>query len=458
MAIDSYVPEDSSRSRFIPVTLSILAAGSLISGCDRSDPQPLGPTAAPAATEFDSQVAVRWLDLLYHAIKTEAFSPPVASRAIGYAGVAFFESVVSGIPDGRSLGGQLNGLAPLPSPPEGGIDWPSAANAALARAIAGLFPTASMPTADAITALEAELSTDRRAAIDSALADRSESYGHDVADLVLEWAGEDGYAEWNNCSFTPPTGPGLWVPTPPAFAPPLQPCWGKLRCFALLYSSQCTPLSFPAYSTDPGSAFCAEATEVYDTVNGLTPEQLAIAQFWADNPGATGTPPGHWISIIEQVCEQQELDLAVAAEATARVGIAVADAFIGCWDMKYHFNLLRPITYIRDPTCPINDPTWVTAPGVGTPPFPEFTSGHSVQSGAASYVLEDLLGSFTYVDDTHAEIGKPARTFSSFTEAADEAAISRLYGGIHYRSAIERGVEQGRCIGATMLDRVQFHQ
>jgi hypothetical protein len=179
-------------------------------------------------------------------------------------------------------------------------------------------------------------------------------------------------------------------------------------------------------------------------------ERKTIALFWTDNPGQTGTPPGHWIAVIGQVARAERLSLDVAAEAYARAGMAVADGFISCWATKYRYNLLRPITYIRD----VIDADWT--PPLPTPPFAEYTSGHSVQSGAVATVLDDLFGGLTFTDDTHASLGLPARTFTSFEEAAAEAAISRLYGGIHYRAAIEKGIDQGRCIGETILRNVRF--
>jgi hypothetical protein len=178
-------------------------------------------------------------------------------------------------------------------------------------------------------------------------------------------------------------------------------------------------------------------------VNGLTSEQNAIARFWADDPARTATPPGHSLSILTQLLVSEDSSLLDAAEASARLGIAVCDAFIACWHTKYRYNLLRPITYIRAHI----DPTWGSPLPVTTPPFPEYTSGHSVQSGATAEVLTALFGRRSFTDHTHDALGLPARTFDSFDAAAEEAAVSRLYGGIHYRSAIERGLEQGRAIG-----------
>jgi len=271
---------------------------------------------------------------------------------------------------------------------------------------------------------------------------RSVARGQAVGQAIREWADGDGYAALHNCAYAPPAGDGLWTPTPPGYRPALQPCWGQIRPLVLEAGSQCSPAPPPAYSEEPDSLFYQEAWEVYDVVNNLTPEQLAIALYWADDPGLTGTPPGHSIAILGQVLAQQEASLALAAEAYARVGIAVADAFVACWWTKYEYNLLRPITYVHNV---LGDGAWVTP--VNTPPFPEYTSGHSVQSAAAAQVMTDLFGEISFTDQTHVSLGYAPRTFASFFAYAEEAAISRLYGGIHFRAAIELGIAQGKCIG-----------
>ena len=239
----------------------------------------------------------------------------------------------------------------------------------------------------------------------------------------------------------PPVGPGLWVPTPPAFQPALQPAWGSNRCFAIDDATSCAPGNHTPYSEHEQSEFFVEAVEVYDAVDNLDDEREAIARFWADDPGATATPPGHSISIGTQVLRAEDASLMTAAETYAKVGIAVSDAFVACWNTKFRYNLLRPVTYIQR----LIDPAW--SPLLTTPPFPEYTSGHSVQSAAAFGVLGDLFGDrYTFDDHTQDSRGLAPRHFDSFTEAAEEAAISRLYGGIHYRPAIELGLQQGRCI------------
>ncbi len=189
-------------------------------------------------------------------------------------------------------------------------------------------------------------------------------------------------------------------------------------------------------------------------MNNLTQEERTIAFYWSDDPGDPGTPPGHSISIATQVLQMEKASLALAAETYCKVGIAVSDAFVSCWRCKYHFNLLRPITYIRENI----DVSWSTV--LSTPPFPEYTSGHSVQSGATAQVLSDLFGyNYHFTDRTHehrTDIDGSPRSYDSFFDMADEAAISRLYGGIHYRDAIEIGVEQGIKIGQAVRDISAF--
>ena len=430
----------------VPALCLLLALSSSFAGTAPRPESQTGPADA-----LDAGVAVQWFDLLYRLIQNERLSPPVASRVIGYTGVALYEAVVPGLPDHQSLAGQLNALPPLPQPAaHRKHSWPVVANAALAGTLGGFFAGASADSRAAIDALEQQLASELRRNLPPPVQARSVELGDSIAGAVLAWASGDGFAGFNNCAFTPPAGPGLWVPTLPLFRPALQPCWGQLRPFVLTSGSECGATPHPAFSTTPGSDFYAEGNEVYATSSALTNEQRAIALFWADNAGETGTPPGHWISITGQIARQRHLSLGVAAEAYARVGIAVADGFISCWATKYVYNLLRPITYIQQNI----DAAWL--PPLATPAFPEYTSGHSVQSGAAATVLTDLFGALSFTDGTHLSRGLAARSFSSFLDAAQEAAISRLYAGIHFRAAIERGVEQGQCIGGRIRDRVQF--
>jgi hypothetical protein len=409
-----------------------------------------------ALTAFDSYVAVAWFRLLYDVVKTESLSPTVAARIYGYAAVTLYEAVAPGSPEYGSLAGQLNGLSAVPNPESHpSLHWPSVANTALARIARALMPTASSRSRGRIDTLEADFEREYRVENPRLVIDRSVAHGVTVADTIAAWAASDGIASYANCPFTPPVGSGLWEPTPPAFAAsPLHPCWGQLRPFILSSGASCAPPPHPAYSESLGSDFYDEGLEVYAMVKGLTPEQKIIAWYWDDRSGATGTPPGHWIAITGQIVRADRLSLTAAAEAFARVGVAVADAFISCWHTKYVYNRLRPVTFIRR----VLDLAWSSP--VITPSFPEYTSGHSVQSAAAATVLTNMMGVRPFIDTTHVDHGLvpplASRSFSSFDEAAKEAAISRLYGGIHYRSAIDLGLRQGACIGQVIFDRIKF--
>src|SRR6266581_3914108 len=405
---------------------------------------------------YPSDVASAWFDTLYDVVKTEKTAPPPASRIYGIASVALYESIVGGSIGNRSLVGQLNELGPLPAARSGKkYHWPTVANSALATVIRGLYSTASQASMDLIDAREHELASRFQEAVPDPDYAQSAALGRDVAGAVLGWAATDGFSTNNNCPYVPAPVPGAWVPTPPAFNPnPLQPCWGEIRPMVLTSGTECAASGNPPFSTDSSSEFYAAALEVYNTGVNLTSEQRTIADYWADGAGATGTPPGHWIAIVGQVSRNSGLSLMASAEAFARVGIAVHDAFIECWYTKYVYNLERPVTYIRDHI----DATWSSY--IATPGFPSYHSGHSTQSGAASTVLTDLFGTVSFTDTTHTDHGlvpsQSPRSFDSFDEAADEAAISRMYGGIHYAFDNNDGLASGRCIGGTIIARVRF--
>ncbi len=395
----------------------------------------------------DAGVATDWFGLAQGLVRdTPGFTPPVASRAFGYLGLTLYEAVVPGMVGYRSLAGQLNGLTP-PAQLEADLHWPTVANSALAATTRHLFGPAAPENIDKVEALEATFARRFGAELDGDVFKRSVAWGQRVAETVYAWSltdgGHEGYAR-DTSAYRPPTGPGLWVSTPPTFGAALQPTWGDNRPF--MAGDGCPVVPPLAYSEDPASAFYTEALEVYQTVGTLTPERREIARFWADNPLETATPPGHWTAILTRLLREGGYELDRAAEAYAKLGVALADSFIACWQDKYQYNVPRPISYIQD----VIDPAWnlpkVTDPVV-TPPFPEYPSGHSVQSAAAAAVLTATFGPVPFTDHTHDAKGLPPRRFSSFWAAAEEAAISRLYGGIHFRAAIEQGLEQGRCIG-----------
>jgi hypothetical protein len=410
----------------------------------------IGPARAAAAALPDD-ILDTWYRLILELVRhTPTYSPPVASRAFAYIGVTAYESVAGGSTDLRSLAGQLNGLAALPARKAGtAYDEAVLLNAALADVVAALFSNTGPTGQRALGAMTKKLSARAADSAPAGTVAASEAQGRAIAAHILAWAAADGGAVVENMgfplSYTPGPGPAAWQPTSKIAQQqaPLLPDWGRNRTFAMPSGATCGLPPPPAYSEDPASPFYAEAREVFDIRANMTEEQRMIARFWSDDPMLSPTPPGHWVSIAMQSLDKTRAPLETRVDVLARLGIALADAFIGCWATKYQYDLLRPVTYIRRTM----DPKWDSL--MITPPFPEYPSGHSTQSGAAATVLTAAFGEdFAFEDRTHVADGLPGRPFPSFWAAATEAALSRLYGGIHFRSAIEQGLVQGRCIGA----------
>ncbi len=282
-----------------------------------------------------------------------------------------------------------------------------------------------------------------------------------VVEQVLKYAYADGFVRLSGLRrFTPSTGDEYWQPTAPGFISAIEPNWNTLRVFILDSSSQFTCEPPHKYSSDTNSLFYKDLKEVYKLGKNLSKEQSEIAMFWDCNPFALQqvghlefgikkiSPGGHWMGITGIACKKQKLNLSKTAYAHTMVSIGMADAFISCWNNKYKYNRIRPETAIKK----LIDRNW--SPLLQTPPFPEYTSGHSVISATASTILTHLFGDhFSFTDDTEEEFGLPQRKFNSFTQAAKEAAISRLYGGIHFRDAIENGVKEGEQIGKFVITR-----
>ena len=419
----------------------------VISSCQK-DPEFKTPQTAE---QQPLTVATKWFEQFYALTKAcPGFTPPVAARAFGYAGVALYESVVPGIPSHQSLGTKLNGLPQMPIPNLGqNYYWPACANAAMAHLARNLYANMPNTQLEGVNQLEKQMLETFSPFADLETLNRSKVFGQAVAEAIFAWSigdgGHEGYNKNFPANYTAPTGPGKWVPTAPSFQRALQPYWGLNREFVSGIINRSQTLAPLTYSTSKTSPFYSQALEVYTVTSTLNKDQEIIAHYWSDDPGIGGTPPGHSINIATQILTKENASLALAAETYCKVSIAVADAFISCWKSKYEFNLLRPITYIRE----VIDPTWT--PILTTPPFPEYSSGHSVQSSATAQVLSDLFGyRYSFIDRTHEMrndiIGTP-RTYASFFDYAEEAAISRLYGGIHFRDGIHFGLKQGRIIG-----------
>ncbi len=415
------------------------------------------PGIETLANDFSSKVVQDYMELMAVLSKeTIGAFPPVVARAYAYTGLALYESMVPGMPENNSFAGHISGLTAdqIPDAEAGEYHWGVVANAVLAAMLRDCYSGATAENLAAIDALEASYRHDIFAAeADESVLARSEAHGKAVAMAMLAYATLDGQADCFNTNFptsyAAPVGPGLWRPTPPLFALALQPYWGDVRPFLTRNITEELAPPPPNYSTDPGSEFWQQVMEVYNTVTNLTPEERVIANYWSDDPGKSATPAGHSLSILRQVLGLEQSNLAVSAEAFALMTLAIHDGFISCWETKYTYNLVRPITVIQTQ---IDGAFTIPLP---TPPFPEYTSGHSVQSGAAAKVLTEMFGdnyAFTdYTQVNRTDIDGTPRSFASFYAFADEAARSRLYGGIHFRSAIDEGIAQGLGVGENIM-------
>ncbi|QHV96461.1 vanadium-dependent haloperoxidase [Spirosoma endbachense] len=411
------------------------------------DPQqPKGPDAA----SYSSEVVSNWLTTQLKVTRTTPAPPPFTVRRFAYIGVALYESIVPGLSAYQSLAPQLNGLPALPTVnPTMSYYWPASANAALAAMTRYFYPTTSSANKATIDSLEAAntASYQKDRPLDELT--RSAEFGKKIAAAVFDWSKTDGHD--NNTAYTLPVGKGLWVSTPPAFVGAALPNWGK--CRPMIRSASEVPLEAPiTYSEEHASEYYAQVKEVYDISQNLTPEQKAIALFWADDPDGKSFGGGHWMSILNQVLTSQKPGLDVAAQAFAQIGVATSMAGITIFKGKYQYNGMRPVTYIRTV---MNQPNWNAL--IVTPPHPEYPSGHALISSAAAQTLTLLFGSnYKFTDNSYNSLGFSPRTYNSFDEAAIEAGNSRVYGGIHYRKSCDVSRVQGKLIAQNVAQKLKF--
>ena len=427
---------------------------SVIACKDNSQPIEITPD------EFHKSVD-RVVDVMVHDI----FSPPVASRIFAYPNIAAYEIIAQQNPEYNSLAGQIKHLGEIPK-----ADATKNINYQLAALVAHMEMSKKLIFSE----FRVEEYRDSLYQIweekNPTQFEDSKTYGLEVSDFITEWMNKDNYAQTRTMSkFTIATeDEGRWQPTPPAYMDGLEPHWSKIRSFVLDSAAQFKPIPPPKFSMDENSAFYKELREVYETTNRITKigdesEEVQIAQFWDCNPYVSVTrghlmfatkkitPGAHWIGITKIACKTDKADFDKTIFAYTKTSIAIADAFISCWDEKYRSNLVRPETLINNHF----DDEW--KPILQTPPFPEYTSGHSVVSGASAIILTDIFGdNFNFLDDTETRYGLPIRSFKSFNTAAQEAAISRMYGGIHYRAAVEVGIGQGRKVGNLVIDKLKM--
>lgn len=408
----------------------------------------------------ESELFLQSIDNLTDIQIHDIFAPPVASRVYVYPCISAYEAMSAAYPAYESFANQLDGLSPLEV---GEVDTAQVSVELAAIYVFNDVAKQLIFSEEKMEVWQEEVDSIVNSwQVNPKVVEASKAYASKVGKHILGWSKGDNYSQTRTMpKFSVTDDPARWKPTPPAYMEGIEPHWNKIRTMVIDSAAQFSPDSSPTFDLAEGSDFYKLVKEVYDVGNELDEEQRLIASFWDCNPfvmNQTGhimfatkkiTPGGHWMGITGVACRKADADLMKTVEAHSLVSIGLFDAFISCWDEKYRSALIRPETVINETM----DPDWL--PTLQTPPFPEHTSGHSVISTASAVILTQIFGeNFAFVDDVEVRFGLPERSFSSFIEASQEAAISRLYGGIHYRPAIEDGVVQGRKVGNFIVNKL----
>jgi len=390
------------------------------------------------------------------------FPPMIGSRNYVYANIAAFECVAAGDESYQSLSGQIKHMPPMPKPQQGKtIDFSLAALFAFCKVgNAVTFPEGSMmgyygelkKMADSIRMPKEILSN-------------TIEFSDSITAAIMRWSKKDNYAQTRTAErYTVLNDvPGRWIPTPPMYGTAVEPHWCEIRPMVLDSCSQFKPVRPPVYDVaNKNSVYYKYLMEVKTVGENLTDEQKHIADFWDDNPfklNVVGhvnfatkkfSPPGHWMNIVGIGAKAAHADFNTTVAAYAETAIALFDAFISCWDEKFRSNYVRPETEINK-----IDENW--HPYIQTPPFPSYTSGHATNSAAAAEVMTHWFGdNLSFTDTSLLEFGIRNREIKSFRAAAAEAAMSRLYGGIHYRFDNENGAVAGTKLGDLVVSRLKL--
>ncbi|MEP6748933.1 MAG: vanadium-dependent haloperoxidase [Bacteroidota bacterium] len=420
---------------------------------------------------YSSDVVKKWLGVQLPLL----YSPPAsygvnAGRYMAYCGVAVYEAVVPGMPNYQSLYGQLNEMPQMPQTEPGkAYHWPTCANAALAEMTRKLF-TFTTATNDAVQKLEDSLNGAYQTQIgDTAIFQRSKAFGKAVAQKVFDWSAADHPWSAKAPLILTNNSPGLWWPenNNPTIANGLA-YWGDTRTMVAGSIENVTATPYVYNDADPTSAYYKDFKEIYDLSKNLTYDQKRLAKYY-DDPAVNGYPSGaSYIPVFKQILEQQNPALDIAAYAYAKTGMSLFDATIGSMKAKFHFMQERPFQFIRRVIAPSNDPATWWKPFIATPPHPDFPANHATFSGAFAQALTSIFGdnvSFTNstYKGTMVDLGKGTEdlgsySYKSFFEFANDIAISRVYGGIHTRHAVEEGTKQGIKIAQNITSKVKFRK
>lgn len=416
------------------------------------------PKVQPLLTSHDISKAINAMSAT---MVQDVTNPPLAARFFAYICLSGYEIVAQNDPKFKSMKGRLNNYPNIEKPPAmAGYDFRLSAIISMLKTSEKLQPSGAL----IMKAYETEfLDSCRKIGFDDQTITASVQYASFIAGKILAYAKTDGYIKTSNFKRYTPSGKiGTWLPTPPAYFQPVEPYFATIRPLTLDNSSQFRPKAPAQFSTDHNSAFYKIAFSLYKGGGSdLTPRQKTIAGFWDCNPFAVTnnghlmiavkkmSPGAHWMVITGIACNHNNIPFSKAMFIHTAVAIGLTDGFISCWDAKYTYNRVRPETAIRQ----YIDPNW--KPLLQSPPFPEYTSGHSVISSAAAVILSRYLGNnFKFTDSAEVHFGVAPRHFNSFTQAANEAAVSRFYGGIHFIDSVNDGVAEGDSVGHWVVSKL----
>jgi hypothetical protein len=402
------------------------------------------------------------MDKLKDIIVYDVFTPPVASRIYAYTTLAQYEAIRFSDTSFPSFLPRLHGFDELPQPLEG-VKYNftvAAVKAFTSMAVNVIF------NKDSLLAYSNNTLNTLSTVTDKEVFERSVQLGDSIGKIIWKRASKDFYKQTRGMAkYNVQRMQDKWQPTPPDYMDAIEPWWNKISPLTLDSASQCKPPVPYSYSSNKKSPFYKDADEVYKMANSLTDSLKSIAIFWDDNPFVMNhsghasyatkkmTPGGHWIAIAAMACRNSNAGEVKTAQALALTSVALLDGFISCWDEKYRSEVERPITFINKYIAP----DWQSF--IQTPPFPEYPSGHSVISASAAVVLTQLFGDhFNFTDSSELQYQGVVRSFPSFYAAADEAGISRFYGGIHYINAINKGSMQGKEVGRIVLQKLGLNK
>ena len=440
----------------IKIFCTAIIAIVFLSSCNNSDGKPYDDTHIK-----DPLLYCKTVKQLNNVVLENNFPPMIASRNYAYANIAAYEVMVLGDSRFQSLAGQIKHLPALPHIDTANADIHYATLLVFCKVgEAVTFPEGSMQK---YVALLDSIATASH--MSKAMKAASKKVADSAGNHILRWSKKDNYLQTRTASkYSVTEEEGRWIPTPPMYAQAVEPHWMEIRPMLLDSASQFKPVRPPVFDIkNKNSVYYKALLEVKSTVDSLNDEQKNIADFWDDNPfkmNVSGhimfatkkfSPPGHWMNIVGIGSQKANADFSTTVAAYAETSIALFDAFISCWDEKFRSNCIRPETVINK---------YVTSdwqPYIQTPPFPSHTSGHATISAAAAEVMTNWFGDkLTFIDTSSLEFGIASRRIVSFREAAKEAAMSRLYGGIHYRFDNDHGNVAGIKIGEYILEKLKM--